>query len=604
MLKNYLSAGFVLLGCTFSLHQSIAGPLLSAEVTKIINRVAVIDPAQGEHPALIREVIKDELGLQTGEKSRSELLFQDNTLTRIGAETFFSFKTGTRDMTLEKGSMLLQVPKGLGGAKVHTAAVTAAITGTTIMMEYIPGKYIKVLVLEGSLRLSRNGTFGDSLVLRPGKMVIMRPDAKKIPEPIDVNLKQIVKTSTLVNFPDSAPLPSDGLIQAAIDAQNKSIAKGDLVPTNLVMGHGTDVILASDDQLAKIAALNPADVNGNGTAVVRLPSASNPDNGGTSLASAAPIADPVTDTVTSTVASVTDATTSLVESVANDSASLLGSLTGSATSLVGPVAGDTTAVLGSLTAPVAPVLGTVTDTTTSLVASVTTSAASLPIVGSVTDSAASLLSSVTTSTAALPSLGSVTDTISSLTASAPPVASIIGTTTSILGSAVTSAPPLPILASVTGSAASLPIVGTATQSTPVSAINSLATSTSSASTTVSTLLGATQTATSPTVSVASSTQLLSMLSNTAPSTGGRTITISPTSVNGATVAGTPTATSAPPLASSTTSPTVASSSPTTTSAGPTGTTSVITLTSVPTTLASAKVPSRETTKTVLPLLKR
>ena len=77
--------------------------------------------------------------------------------------------------------MLLQVPKGLGGAKIHTAAVTAAITGTTIMMEYSPGQYLKVLVLEGSLRFSRNGSFGDSVVLHPGKMVIMRPDAKRSP---------------------------------------------------------------------------------------------------------------------------------------------------------------------------------------------------------------------------------------------------------------------------------------------------------------------------------------------------------------------------------------------------------------------------------------
>src|SRR5438105_10400271 len=167
--------------------QSLAGPLTSAEVTKIINRVTVIAPAKGIHPAMLRDVIKDDLGLQTGAKSRSELLFQDNTLTRVGAETFFSFKTGTRDLTLEKGSMLLQVPKGLGGATIHTAAVTAAITGTTIMMEYKPRQYLKVLVLEGSLRLSRNGSFGDSLVLRPGKMVIIRPDAKRIPDPIDVD---------------------------------------------------------------------------------------------------------------------------------------------------------------------------------------------------------------------------------------------------------------------------------------------------------------------------------------------------------------------------------------------------------------------------------
>ena len=246
MSRPTFSLGVVAAICIFSLQQLVAGPLTSAKVTKIINRVSVIDPAKGDHSATIREVIKDDLGLQTGEKSRSELLFQDNTLTRIGAETFFSFKTGTRDLTLEKGAMLLQVPKGLGGAKIHTAAVTAAITGTTILMEYIPHHHIKVLVLEGSLRLSRNGTFGDSVVLRPGKMVVMRPDAKKIPDPVDVDLAHIVKTSTLVNFPDSPPLPSTALIQAAIHDQAEHLANGSLVPTNLVMGRGTDVIHASN----------------------------------------------------------------------------------------------------------------------------------------------------------------------------------------------------------------------------------------------------------------------------------------------------------------------------------------------------------------------
>ena len=250
MLRTNLSLIVVAVVCIFSAQQSTAGPLTSAEVTKIINRVSVIDPAKGGHPATIRDIIKDDLGLQTGAKSRSELLFQDNTLTRLGAETFFSFKTGTRDMTLEKGSMLLQVPKGLGGAKIHTAAVTAAITGTTIMMEYIPKQYIKVLVLEGSLRLSRNGAPGDSVVLRPGKMVIMRPDANKIPDPVDVNLEHIVKTSPLVNFPGGDTLPSMLLIQAAINDQAKELAKGILVPTNLVIGHGTRVILASNGQLA------------------------------------------------------------------------------------------------------------------------------------------------------------------------------------------------------------------------------------------------------------------------------------------------------------------------------------------------------------------
>ena len=164
--------------------------------------------------------------------------------------------------------MLLQVPKGLGGAKIHTAAVTAAITGTTIMMEYSPGQYLKVLVLEGSLRLSRNGSFGNSFVLRPGKMVIMRPDAKTIPDPIDVDLAQIVRTSALANFPGKNILPSMPLIQAAIADQARELKQGTLVPTNLVMGHGTTVVLASNNQLNKtIGSLTGVGASHNGAPV-------------------------------------------------------------------------------------------------------------------------------------------------------------------------------------------------------------------------------------------------------------------------------------------------------------------------------------------------
>jgi hypothetical protein len=95
-------------------------------------------------------------------------------------------------------------------------------------------------------------------------MVIMRPDAKKIPEPVDVDLKLIVKTSTLVNFSnESAPLPSMPLILSAINDQAKLLATKDLIPTNLVM-RGTKVILASNDQLTKIGS-GPVGLVANGS---------------------------------------------------------------------------------------------------------------------------------------------------------------------------------------------------------------------------------------------------------------------------------------------------------------------------------------------------
>ncbi len=230
-----------------------AGPLTEARVTKVINDVRIVDPAKGTHPAAIDEKIQDEIGLKTGIQSRSELLFQDDTLTRIGPETTFSFKSGTRDLNLKQGSMLLQVPKGHGGAKIRTAAITAAITGTTIMMKYSPGKQVKVLVLEGSLRLSLNNGNGSS-VLSPGQMIQMRPNATRLPAPVTVDLRHIMKTSTLVKMAKKGQpdLPSQNLISNEINKQDHQVDQTSLVRIDFTTGdHGTNVQLRDLQSVAK-----------------------------------------------------------------------------------------------------------------------------------------------------------------------------------------------------------------------------------------------------------------------------------------------------------------------------------------------------------------
>jgi hypothetical protein len=238
-----------------------AGPLKQASVNLIINDVKLVDPKAGARPAKVKDTVQGDLGVRTGAASRSELLFQDQTLTRLGAETFFSFTAGTRDLKLERGTMLLQVPKGLGGTKIKTAAVTAAITGTTILMETFPGKHTKVVVLEGSLRLERNGRFGESVVLTAGKMVLLRNHARSLPEPVDVDIRKMIKTSSLIDsaaFRGKAkvvvqPLPSMGLIAQEIARQDELKGSTGLVETNLVIvGSGDRVLVADETQLAAL----------------------------------------------------------------------------------------------------------------------------------------------------------------------------------------------------------------------------------------------------------------------------------------------------------------------------------------------------------------
>src|ERR1700722_903801 len=82
---------------------ALAVLLKKAEGTAVINDVKLLEPGTGERGAKVKDVVQGQTAVKTGIQSRSELLFQDRTLTRLGANTLFSFTEGTRDLELEHG---------------------------------------------------------------------------------------------------------------------------------------------------------------------------------------------------------------------------------------------------------------------------------------------------------------------------------------------------------------------------------------------------------------------------------------------------------------------------------------------------------------------
>ncbi len=260
----------------------VAAPLKRAEVTQVINEVKVIDSAASERPAVANDVIEGKTGVRTGQKSRAELVFEDSTLTRLGANTIFNFENGSRNMDLGAGTIMLQVPKNAGGATIRTAAVTAAVTGTTILFEYTPGTkkpklgsgknvvpfeknpvptekksdapkpgYIKAMVLEGHLRITLTTKLGESIVLGPGQMIIMTDDGEVLPEPVDFDIETVTFSSRLTDnrfWQGRKRQLEYPLIQEAIDDQVKRKDDGSLITTNLLInGRGTNVLFASVD---------------------------------------------------------------------------------------------------------------------------------------------------------------------------------------------------------------------------------------------------------------------------------------------------------------------------------------------------------------------
>ena len=189
-----------------------------ARVTQAIHNVQLLAPDAGPRPASINDNVRKGTAVRTGSDSRAELTYPDRTLARLGANSVLSFGEGGFD--LASGSMLLYLPKSSGGARINTAVATAAGSSFTAMAEYRPKSWIKFIVLEGHASVSLKHHPGEIRALRAGQMIMVRPSATKLPEPQDVDLSELMKTSLLIaGFPR---LPNLNLILS--EANNQQIS--------------------------------------------------------------------------------------------------------------------------------------------------------------------------------------------------------------------------------------------------------------------------------------------------------------------------------------------------------------------------------------------
>ncbi len=204
----------LLLGCCAGAG---ATDLTQSTITEVIKDVKVNMPGTAAAaPAQISVLFKSPELLRTGAESRAELTAPDQTLTRIGANTVFSFENAGRTINLEQGSLLFHAPKGKGGGVIKSGGASAAVLGTTIIVSYSPQTGFKVIVLEGSAKVSlANGT---SKIIKAGQLIIVLPGDMSFGDLQNIDLAKLVAGSRLVHG-FSHELPSMPLIQAAIAAQ-------------------------------------------------------------------------------------------------------------------------------------------------------------------------------------------------------------------------------------------------------------------------------------------------------------------------------------------------------------------------------------------------
>src|SRR4029077_14406157 len=107
--RSVLRISIALIACAGS-HFATAQQLQQARVTAVINDVKLLPTQAAPRPAVVNDEVKIGTAVRTGSDSRTELTFSDLTITRLGANTVFSFKPGTREVKLNNGAILVSVP--------------------------------------------------------------------------------------------------------------------------------------------------------------------------------------------------------------------------------------------------------------------------------------------------------------------------------------------------------------------------------------------------------------------------------------------------------------------------------------------------------------
>jgi hypothetical protein len=222
--------------CLIGTAAGIASLLFAADqkqarVTEVIHDVRLLAGQTAARPATVNDTVREGTAVRTGTDSRAELTFLDQTLTRLGANTVFSFGGAARTYDLGSGAILMSAPKETGTVKITTAVATCAVSGFTAILERHSNTWNKFILLHGNGTLTLKGTPGGPCRLQTGQMVVFPPHPTHCPPVLNIDISKLLNGKLVKGF--NRPLPELNIILADIENQHNEPPSGGLIdPTN------------------------------------------------------------------------------------------------------------------------------------------------------------------------------------------------------------------------------------------------------------------------------------------------------------------------------------------------------------------------------------
>ncbi len=143
-------------------------------------------------------------------------------IVRLGSKTQAHVDVKQSTVSIAEGMVLVSSNPGrpvrpklrvsFKGAPMH-----AKVQGTALIA-YLSGDFIQITGVEGRTYLVREGRLGEVVAIDAGKMLLVKPTAKRLPDTVDINLSDFIENSPMLN--GGLKLAASQLISRATEKQS------------------------------------------------------------------------------------------------------------------------------------------------------------------------------------------------------------------------------------------------------------------------------------------------------------------------------------------------------------------------------------------------
>ncbi len=192
-------------------------------------QAATVETLRGAASAKAAQSLPPGSSFTTNKSSQGQIRL-DKGFVRLGSNS--QLQMGKDDqVNLKEGVMMIgsEGAKKRGLIKVTAPGYKFQVLGT-VLIAYQPGSYIKITVLEGTVRVALQSLFGEFISLEAGQMLVINPADKRLPDPVEVDLNRLVTTS-LLTAGSLGPPPTDSFIQASVVEQSGDMGGGFITQT-------------------------------------------------------------------------------------------------------------------------------------------------------------------------------------------------------------------------------------------------------------------------------------------------------------------------------------------------------------------------------------